>query len=416
MGREAVAGADGARAGADGARAGRRPLAETWSLAPGKLPLVPASIGLDFDPTMSLFGAGFRLETLALAGVIFLVLVIIGLSSGRAGAGLFDRHPDPPAPAPARLRRDDLILIAFGVVPGAVVGGRLGYVLVHLDYYQTHNSAILDVNQGSLDLTLAVVLGTLTGAAVARLMAAPLGRWLAVSAIPVMFGLGLGKLAMVLGAAGQGSYSDAWWATSYAGPGPWESVNPSYPALPSQGLEGVLVLAAMAAVLVLPPILRLRLRRWHAIVRPGLAPRHPWRWLTGGRRFLTMLGLWAAMRFVAAFTWRDAHVLGPLGAEQLMLLGLVVIALFGPAVLAVTAWTLRHLAHASSAAWKRYRARRASRSLRPGRADLAENASKTQAAAVARAAAVGGLGAGALPDDIKLPVEDPLGTPPVPPA
>ena len=36
-----------------------------------------------------------------------------------------------------------------------------------------------------------------------------------------------------------------------------------------------------------------------------------------------MLGLWAVARFVAAFTWRDAQVLGPLVADQLILLALV---------------------------------------------------------------------------------------------
>jgi prolipoprotein diacylglyceryltransferase len=391
---------------------------ETWTLAPGTLPLVFASVSLDFNPTASLFGADFRLETLALAGTIFLVLIMIGLSAGRRGAGLFAWDSDPSAPPPARLRRDDLILIAFGVVPGAVVGGRLGYVLVHLDYYQTHTSAILDVNQGGLNLTLGVVLGTITGAAVGRLMAAPLGRWLAVSAIPVMFGLGLGKLATVLGGAGQGSYSDASWATSYAGSGPWESLNPSYPALPSQALEAGLVLAAMLAMLLVPPLIRLRLRPWGVIVRPGLAPRHPWRWLTGGRRFLTMLGLWAAMRFVAAFTWRDAHVLGSLGAEQLVLLGVVAFAALGPIALALTAWTLRHLARALVGGWRRYRAARlASRPPGPARAAVAANDSKLQTASGAQTKGAWGSASAAADyaNDVKLPVEDPLGTPPVPP-
>ena len=37
----------------------------------------------------------------------------------------------------ASLRADDLIFIAVGVVPGAVIGGRIGYGLLHLDYYAT---------------------------------------------------------------------------------------------------------------------------------------------------------------------------------------------------------------------------------------------------------------------------------------
>jgi hypothetical protein len=383
---------------------------ETGGPAPGTLPLVLASISLDFSPTTTLFGSSVRLETLALAGVIFLTLILTGLSSGRPGAGFFERTPTGSVPPAPKLRRDDLILIAFGVVPGAVAGGRLGYVLVHLDYYRQHTGAILDTNQGGLNLTLAVIGGTITGLAVARLMNAPLGRWLAVSAIPVMFGLGLGKLAMVLGGAGQGAYSDSWWATSYSGQGAWESLNPGYPSLPSQALEGGLVLAAMVAMLAVPPLLRLRLRRWHAIARPGLAPRHPWRWLTGGRRFLTMLGPWAAMRFVAAFTWRDAHVLDRFNAEQVVLAGVVAAAVLGPSVLFVLLWIVRTAGHSLRWGWKTFMANRGTRSPRALRAAAAANVSKLQVVSGAPAAPPDAAGT-ALTREAKLPVEDPFGIP-----
>jgi hypothetical protein len=47
---------------------------------------------------------------------------------------------------------------------------------------------------------------------------------------------------------------------------------------------------------------------------------------------MTVLGLWAIVRFAAAFTWRDARVLGPFGADQLILLLVAGVALVGPAV------------------------------------------------------------------------------------
>jgi prolipoprotein diacylglyceryltransferase len=291
---------------------------------------VLAVVRLDFDPSTLVFGLSMRLETLAFAGVILLVLVLAALSAGRSrpvGATLDGAAGE----VGLKLRRDDLILIAFGAVPGAVVGGRLGYALVHFDYYSANPRAIADPGQGGFGLTLAVVLGTLTAIAVARLLGAPVGRWLGVASIPVLLGLGLGKLAMVLGGTGQGSYSGASWATSYVGPGPWGSTNPSFPAMPSQAIEGGLVLALVVVVLVLPFVLRLRIRRWRSIARPGLAPRKQWAFLTGGRRFLTVLGLWALLRFAAAFTWRDARVVGPLVAEQLVLLLLAAVALFGQA-------------------------------------------------------------------------------------
>jgi hypothetical protein len=334
---------------------------------PGTLPFVPAVIEFDFDPSASIFGLPVRLETLATAGVILLVLIMVALAAGRANAAAAEEaegamaaeeeaafeaetpgwlgqgaeprglvlpgreisDPDSASRRPT-LRRDDLILIAFGAVPGAVVGARLDYGLIHLDFYQANQLALFDPAQGSMGLTLGVLLGTLTALAVARLLAAPLGRWLSVASVPVLLGLGLGKLAMVLGGAGQGGYSDASWSTSYLGDGPWESANPSFSALPSQLVEGLLVLLAVVAILAVPVLLRLRLRRWHLLVRPGWSARRDWSMLRGGRRFLTMLGLWAIARFVAAFTWRDASVAGPLNVEQIELLVLMIVALPGP--------------------------------------------------------------------------------------
>jgi prolipoprotein diacylglyceryltransferase len=291
---------------------------------------VPAAVRLDFDPSTTVLGTAVRLDMLALAGVIFLVLVITALCAGRSDAAASTDGAEPAR----RLRRDDLILIAFGAVPGAVIGGRLGYGLIHLDYYRTDLSTLFDPGRGGMELTLAVLLGSLTAISVARLLAAPIGRWLSVVAVPLLVGLGLGKLTMVLGGAGQGLYSGASYATLYVRPGPWGSANADLAAVPSQALEGTLVLAGVVAVLVVPFLLRLRFPERRIIVRPTLAPRRDWAMLTGGRRFLTVLGLWAVARFVAVLTWRDSHVLGPLAAEQMILIAVLVLAFGGPLVLA----------------------------------------------------------------------------------
>ena len=339
-----------------------------------------AAIRLDFDPSTTVFGLSIRLETLALAGVIFLVVLLAALASGRSRVSVSPADGVAVAEMP-KLRRDDLILMAFGAVPGAVVGGRLGYALIHFDYYSATPKAITDPGQGGFDLTLAVVVGTLTAIAVARLLAAPVGRWLSVASIPVLLGLGLGKWTMVLGGAGQGSYSDASWATSYIGPGPWGSINPSFPAVPSQAIEGGLVLAVAILVLLVPFLLRLRIRCWWRIVRPGLAPRHDWGALAGGRRFMTVIGLWALARFVAAFTWRDARVLGPFGADQLILLSVAAVALVGQLVPGAVRG-LRVAWAALRAAWA---ARRAARGAAKAR-KAAEAAEAPTAAAAAKAA------------------------------
>ena len=108
--------------------------------------------------------------------------------------------------------------------------------------------AIVDPAQGSLELSLAIVGGTLSGAYVAGLLGAPIGRWLRAAALPLLFVLGSGKLAMVLGGSGQGLPSDLPWATAYVGPGPWGSLAPALPSHPSQLYEGIATLAVLAVL------------------------------------------------------------------------------------------------------------------------------------------------------------------------
>jgi prolipoprotein diacylglyceryltransferase len=313
---------------------------------------VPDVVRLDFDPTIALAGLTVRLDTLALAGVVLVMLVLAAIGAGRMRAA-FEAGKDGYAPDSARLRRDDLILIAFGAVPGAIVGGRLGYGLIHLDYYGGNPGLLADPARGGLTLTLAVVFGTVGAVAVARLLAAPLGRWLHVASVPLLIGLGLGKLAMVLGGSGQGQFSNSPWATEYVRPGPWGSAGAASPAVPSQALEGGVVLAVAALLLLVPFLARIRLRRWRRLARPGLAPRRRRLMLDGFGRFLTALSLWAAVRFAAAFTWRDAEIAGPLRAEQLVLVGVFV----GCAAMLVAAGFLQRRRRRAAAAAARVAAR-----------------------------------------------------------
>jgi len=262
-----------------------------------------AVITLTFDPILRLSDtASVRLETIALGIVIFGALVLA------ARIGSITPATGPYVPAPG-LRLDDLVFIVVAAVPGAIVGGRLGYVLDHLDFYRANPGAILDPAQGGLSLGLAVPFGILTAAFIARLLAAPVGRWMHASALPLLFVLGAGKLVGILGASGQGSPSDLSWATAYAGPGPWGSLAADIPSHPSQVYEALLVGVAIIGVVLLS--------RVEIIARRD------------GAALFVALGLWAAARFVAAFTWRDPVVVGPLGVEQLLLVAVGVLALVG---------------------------------------------------------------------------------------
>ena len=128
-----------------------------------------AVVTFQFDPYAHLFGdLTIRWGAIALAGVIVAALLLAGLLARADG-----------------LRMDDVAFVAVGVVPGAVVGGRLGYLIVHAGYYGATPERLLDPSIGSLELGLAVVGGILTGSYVASLLGASVGRWQYLARLPV---------------------------------------------------------------------------------------------------------------------------------------------------------------------------------------------------------------------------------------
>lgn len=263
-----------------------------------------ALITFQFDPNLHLGDRLIRWETLAIGGSVLVALVLAAVLAGRIRLPSLP-HPHRPASAPHHLRRDDLLLVVLGVVPGAVLGGRLNYVLVHLDYYAANRAAILDPTSGGLALSGAVLLGSLTGALVARLFDEPLGRWFDLAAAPLLLALGLGKLALALGGTGQGLPSNLAWATRYLGTGPWGSLGPEVPSHPAQVYEAL----GIALVLLIVTL------AWDAgAFRSG-----------DGRAFSLALGGWAAVRVGTAAVWRDQPAWGPLRTEQVLDLAIALV-------------------------------------------------------------------------------------------
>ena len=255
-----------------------------------------AVIAFDFDPLLHLGDGAVRWETVAIAAAIFTAIVLAGFAA-RASA----------------LRVDDLLFVVLGVVPGGVVGGRLGYVLLHPAFFSAVPARILDPGVGSLELTLGVVGGALTGSLVALLLEGRPGPWLRVGTFPMLVILGVGKLAMVLGGTGQGLPTSGEPASAYLGSGPWGSLGPAIPSIPSQALEALATAIVLVAILLASAIPSLR--------------------RADGRLFLLGLGGWAIGRAIVASTWRDPVIAGPLRAEQAIDLVVAVAALASAAVL-----------------------------------------------------------------------------------
>lgn len=275
------------------------------------------ALQLSFDPYLRLDSAAVRWETLGAAAAILAGLAWAALIAGRTPslrAWIGESPHGEETEGPWHLRRDDLLFIVLGAIPGALIFGRVGYGLLHADYYAANLPALLDPAQGSLELTGAVVGGTMTGVYVAALLDAPVGRWLHVAIKPLLLTLLLVKASQVLGGSGQGLPSALPWATAYAGTGPWGSPAPEVPAHPAQLYE------ALAGVLVL--VLVSILGAWTGLRRAD------------GRLFAVGIGLWALGRCAAATWWRDPTVLGPLRAEQLICLTVAVLA-FGLAIMTI---------------------------------------------------------------------------------
>ena len=294
--------------------------------------MTPAVISLAFDPTVHLGPLAIRWETLGLGASFFVALVVAARSAvgGSAGGGL------------RRLRLDDLLYIVVAAMPGAVLGGRLVYALDYLDYYRAQPDALVDPGRGSLSLLGAVIGGAITALCMARLLGAPVRRWLDALAVPLLVAIGLGKVTQLLGGGGQGVPFSGGWAVALQGAGPWLSVAPSVPAHPSQLYEAgwtlggvVLVLAAGSGPVRrhLPGFTR-QAGEWAA--RQAASEREVAQGtLRFGYRFLLALQWWLVGRVLVAFTWRDAPVAAGLDAEQL-----AAIAVLLASVLVGLAWAL----------------------------------------------------------------------------
>lgn len=255
-------------------------------------------IEVSFDPAIHIGDVMVRWQTI---GITMALLIGLGLAS------LLDDELARLLGAREAMRIDDMVYIVLGIVPGAVVGGRLIHGLAFFDAYAADPIKLLDLSVGTLSLTGALLGGTLSGIYVARLIGAPVRRWADVAVVPLLLTLGLGKFAQLLGGSGQGAAWDGPWAVAFVGAGPWTSPAPAVPAHPSQIYEGIWLLLGIVVVLgwVVTG------KPWRGRIRQRLRAERG-----SGRFFVAMLVWFLLGRFVVGFTWRDDQVLGPVNVEQ----------------------------------------------------------------------------------------------------
>ena len=245
---------------------------------------VLAVIELNFDPFLRLGELAVRWQTIGITLALLAALALATLIAARQ--------------RPNQLRLSDIVLIAAGVVPGAVSGGRLVHAIDFWDTYAAQPILILNPSAGTLSLLGAVLGGFLSGAYVARLEGAPVFRWADAAAVPLLLAIGLGKLAQLLGGSGQGLPYEGQWAVAFGGLGPWISANPLMPSHPSQVYEGLWALLGIPMVVL-----------W------SVGQRVP-----AGRLFVGALSWFLIGRVLVGFTWRDDRIVGPFNTEQALAL------------------------------------------------------------------------------------------------
>ena len=272
-----------------------------------------AVIAFDFDPLFHLAdGLTVRWQTLALAAVIALCLITAGILARREG-----------------LRTDDLLYIVIGAVPGAVVGGRIGYALLVPAAFGAGPQSLFDPAVGGLELGLAVLGGLVSGSVVAALLGAPMGRWAHVLAVPLLVAIAAGKLTMALGGSGQGRPFDGSWATAYLGPGPWVDAAASLPSHPAQVYEGAATLVAVLVIVLATLVGAFRGR--------------------DGSRLLLGVATWAIIRAVVSTTWRDPSLIGVVPAGGVLAVVLAIGLVVGAVAISVW-WPRRSRRQAIAAA------------------------------------------------------------------
>jgi prolipoprotein diacylglyceryltransferase len=258
-----------------------------------------AVIAFDFDPLVHIGSSlTVRWQTLALALVVFICLAAAAMLARRAS-----------------LRADDLLYIAIGAAPGAIVAGRIGYALLVPETFRAGPMSLIDPAVGGLELGLAVVGGLTSGAIVAVLLGSSVARWAHVITIPLLAAIAAGKLTMVLGGSGQGRFFDGAWATAYLGPGPWISLAPAVPSHPAQVYEGIGTVVAAGLIMAAGSLGAFRVR--------------------DGTRLLVAIAGWCVARAAVTTVWRDPAVIGPLPAGGVLALIIASGAVIGALIVAV---------------------------------------------------------------------------------
>lgn len=275
------------------------------------VPPLLAAIQLNFDPLLHVGELTLRLQTIGVTLAVLVALTVAALMAPDISMQRwFSRSADTRG---GPLRLDDMVLIIAGIVPGAVIGGRIVHIISFWDAYAASPLRVFDPSVGSLSLLGAVLGGLATATYVAHLVGAPVRRWADAAAVPLLLVIGLGKLAQLLGGSGQGLPFDGPWALAFTGDHPWVSTNPEMLSHPSQLYEALWALAGIPIVVLLTGPRRQPVRVSQTVAWADRVAEE-------GRLFVGALAWFLLGRVLVGFTWRDDLIFGPLNAEQVMAL------------------------------------------------------------------------------------------------
>lgn len=192
----------------------------------------------------------------------------------------------------------------LGFVSG-LIGGRLAHILIEAPaYYWEHPIRIFYFWQGGFVLYGGLILGFIGGCLAARLLKEPVIKWMDLAAVPILVGVGIGRIGCLAGGCCYGLPTDLFWGMIFTNPLSGAPLNQSLH--PTQALE---ILFCGIAALVL----------WFAFSKP---PK------TGGLAFVSATVAYSIFRFFVEFLRGDQErgVYGAFGISSSQIISLVVIA------------------------------------------------------------------------------------------
>ncbi len=208
-------------------------------------------------------------------------------------------------------KREELLNLTIITMISAIIGARLLYVLLNLDYFLSHTKQVFNVMSGGLSLFGAIGLGLLGFIAYSKLRNLDYKKYLDIFSIYIPLSQSIGRIGCFFNGCCYGSITRVPWGITYLG-------GIRHPAQIYESILDFLLFLYLHSIrnkkiLKIPnlglPNSRLRLKLKH------------------GDKFLLYLMLYSIIRFIVEFYREEPRLLFNLTITQYFTIGMIIIVL-----------------------------------------------------------------------------------------